>query len=77
MLAHRADWQGSTVVALHAFAGDRLEVALDLGEELEQAVDLHTDHHLTPAADGRLTVTLEPYGFRWFRLRRPGERLAP
>ena len=77
VLAHRADWQGSTVVALHAFAGDRLEVALDVGEELEQAVDLHTDHHLTPDADGRLTVTLEPYGFRWFRLRRPGERLAP
>jgi maltose alpha-D-glucosyltransferase/alpha-amylase len=77
VLAHRADWQGSTIVALHSFAGERLEARLDLGTDVEQAVDLLTDGHLRPDGEGRVTVGLEPYGHRWFRLRRPGQRLAP
>jgi maltose alpha-D-glucosyltransferase/alpha-amylase len=77
VLAHRADWAGSTIVALHSFAGERLEARLELeGEEAEEAVDLHGDGHLRPEG-GALTIPLEPYGHRWFRLRRPGERVAP
>ena len=29
------------------------------------------------ALDGELALALEPYGHRWFRLRRPGQRIAP
>ena len=73
VLAHRADWGGGTVIALHSFAGRPLEVRLDLEEE---AVDLFDDERLRPDG-GTLTVPLAPYGHRWFRLRREGERLPP
>ncbi len=76
VLAHRADWDGSTIVALHSFAGERLEVRVEVEDGVEQAVDLLGDADATPA--GRvLTVPLDPYGYRWFRLRREGTRLPP
>jgi hypothetical protein len=39
-------------------------------------VDLfeNEDHDLDA---GELTLELDPYGHRWFRLRRPGARLPP
>ena len=76
VLCHRADWDGSTVLALHSFADRRLDARVALAPEVVQAVDLFDGENATPA-DGTLTVPLDPYGFRWFRLRRPGERLAP
>ncbi len=77
VLAHRADWDGSTILAVHSFADERLEVRLGLEPEVEEAVDLLADGQLVPDADGALTVPLDPYGYRWFRLRREGRRLAP
>jgi trehalose synthase len=77
VLAHRADWGGSTVLAVHSFADERLEVRLALETGIEEAVDLLDSGHIAPAADGSLTVPLDPYGYRWFRLRRDGQRVAP
>jgi maltose alpha-D-glucosyltransferase/alpha-amylase len=73
VLAHRADWDDGTVVCLHSFADGPLEARLELGEE---AVDLFGAGSVRPD-DGVLTVALEPYGHRWFRLRRAGQRLPP
>jgi trehalose synthase len=73
VLAHRADWEGSTVVCLHSFADRPLEVRLALDEE---AVDLFGAGSLRPDG-GEVAVQLEPYGHRWFRLRREGVRLPP
>jgi hypothetical protein len=42
----------------------------------EEAVDLLGAEDATPAA-GALQVPLDPYGYRWFRLRRDGQRLPP
>jgi hypothetical protein len=39
-------------------------------------VDLFDGEHATPG-DGELTIGLDPYGARWFRLRRGGQRLPP
>jgi trehalose synthase len=77
VLAHRADWQGSTILAVHSFADERLEVRLALEPGIEQLVDLHEDGHVVPDADGTATVALDPYAYRWFRLRREGQRVAP
>jgi trehalose synthase len=77
VLAHRADWDGSTILAVHSFADARLEARLELEPGIEEAVDLHGDGHLVPDAEGRVTVPLDPYGYRWFRLRREGQRVAP
>ena len=74
VFAHRVDWEGSTIVALHNLAGRATEarIALD-GEGV--LVDLFSagEHALEP----ELRLTLEPHGHRWFRVRRPGQRVAP
>jgi trehalose synthase len=76
VLAHRADWDDSTIVAVHSFADTRLEIDVDLGPGVAEAVDLLGDGHVTPD-DGTISLPLEPYGYQWFRLRRDGERVAP
>jgi trehalose synthase len=74
VFAHRADWAGSTIVALHSFAPERLEARVEV--DAPEAIDLHGEEHRS-APDGTIAVALEPYGHRWFRLRREGERLPP
>ena len=76
VLCHRADWDGSTVLALHSFADHRLDARVALEPEVAEAVDLFDGENATPS-DGALTVPLDPYGARWFRLRRDGQRLPP
>jgi maltose alpha-D-glucosyltransferase/alpha-amylase len=76
VLAHRADWDDSTIVALHSFAAERLEARVPVEAGVEEAVDLLGAGDVAPDG-GTLTVPLEPYGYRWFRLRRDGRRLPP
>jgi maltose alpha-D-glucosyltransferase/alpha-amylase len=72
VLAHRCDWEGSTVVAVHELGGRDTEIVLPV-EDGEALVDVHGGHeHRLPA-----TLQLEPYAARWFRIRRPGWRLPP
>jgi trehalose synthase len=75
VLAHRVDWEGSTVLALHSFGDQPREVRVEVGE-IEAAVDQFADDELRPDGE-QLEVPLEAYGHRWFRLRRAGQRLAP
>ena len=74
VFAHRADWDGSTIVAVHNLAGRGSEATLRLDAEGE-LVDLFGAESLR--LDGELSLALEPYDHRWFRLRRPGQRVAP
>ncbi|MEA2246883.1 MAG: hypothetical protein QOH46_1412 [Solirubrobacteraceae bacterium] len=72
VLAHRCDWDGSTIVAVHELAGQEAEVKLAV-KDGEALVDLFGDaEHRLPA-----TLALEPYAAHWFRVRRPGVRLPP
>ncbi len=75
VFAHRCDWEDSTVVAVHNLAGRDASVRLVLGGEGE-LVDLFEDEDHDLDA-GEITLELGPYGYRWFRLRRPGARLPP
>jgi trehalose synthase len=72
VLAHRCDWEGSTVVAVHELGGHETEITLPIsdGDVLSDLLG-DTDHEL-PA-----TLALEPYAARWFRVRRAGVRLPP
>jgi maltose alpha-D-glucosyltransferase/alpha-amylase len=74
VLAHRADWQGSTIIAVHNLAGRDVRCTLELEEE-GALVDLFAHDEL--AIDGRVEIDLGRYGARWFRLRRPGQIIAP
>jgi trehalose synthase len=74
VFAHRADWGDATIVAVHNLAAraTEAELALDADGVL---VDLFgADEH---ALDGALRLPLQPHDHRWFRLRRPGQRVAP
>ena len=75
VFAHRCDWEGSTVVAVHNLSGRDAGARLELGGD-GALVDLfhEQDHELQ---EGAVTLELPPYGAHWFRVRRPGERLPP
>jgi trehalose synthase len=74
VFAHRVHWDGSTIVAVHNFAGRRTDAQLSLDAEGE-LVDLFGPDTLAVTRD--LTLPLAPYDHRWFRLRAPGQRVAP
>ena len=75
VFAHAADWEGSTVVAVHNLADRAARARLEPGGE-GALVDLFEDpqHDLV---DGAVELELGPYDARWFRVRRPGRRLPP
>jgi maltose alpha-D-glucosyltransferase/alpha-amylase len=70
VLAHRCDVDGVTIVAVHNVADRELTVPLAL-DGLTGAVlhEAFPDPGATErvADDGRLTVRLPPYGYRWLR----------
>jgi maltose alpha-D-glucosyltransferase/alpha-amylase len=72
VLAHRCDWEGSTLVAVHELAGEEVDVRLpvDDGDALVDLFDF-AEHDL-PA-----TLRLAPHAAHWFRVRRAGVPLPP
>lgn len=78
VLVHRCDWQGSTVVAVHNFAGaDRaVTFRLDGSDDVVGLDDLLDGERL--ALDGpEVTLDLPRYGYRWYRVLRRGARITP
>src|SRR3954452_2777428 len=71
VLAHRCDWEGSTVVAVHELAGLETTVALPV-DDGQALADLIGGGEL----ELPVTLELEPYGARWFRVRRAGRPVA-
>jgi trehalose synthase len=76
IFAHRCDWEGSTVVAVHNLAEEDAEAELDLGEGAVAVEDLlETREH--EVRDGRLHVRLGRYGYLWLLVHREaGERTS-
>jgi trehalose synthase len=72
ILAHRCDWDESTIVAVHNLAGKNVKTTLPLEEEGTLVDLLGTDDLEAP-----FTLALKAYEYRWYRLRRPGQRIAP
>jgi trehalose synthase len=73
VFAHRADWQESTIIAVHSLVEEPRTVTVESRHPL---VDLFADDELEPRR-GRVEVPLGRYGARWFRVRRPGVALPP
>jgi trehalose synthase len=71
VLAHSCTWEGSTVVTVHNLGSD--PVVVDLAVPLPDDRGYVLDDALTPGAleldaQGRATLALDGYGYRWFRL---------
>jgi trehalose synthase len=75
VFAHAAEWDGFTLVAVHNLADREARARLEPGGE-GTMVDLfeYREHGLE---SGAVTLDLGPYDARWFRVRRPGQRLPP
>jgi maltose alpha-D-glucosyltransferase/alpha-amylase len=63
VLAHRCDWDGATIVAVHNLGGRKVTTRLPLDAE-ETLVDLHGTQDLEPPYE----LELEAYRYRWYRL---------
>jgi trehalose synthase len=79
IFAQRFDWSDRTTIVLHNFAGRRQQarVRFDRCEDWEGFGDLLDDSGSERLQDGQLELDLEPYGYRWLRVRRKGQRLLP
>jgi maltose alpha-D-glucosyltransferase / alpha-amylase len=62
VLAVRYEWRMNAVVAVHNLGGEPAEVTLRVPEE--KLINLLSDAH----SEGKVhKISLEPYGYRWFR----------
>jgi maltose alpha-D-glucosyltransferase / alpha-amylase len=79
VLAHRCDWQGRTVIAVHNFSPEPCKpvITLDDPETCEGFFDLLGDRTYQPVDGSGQRVELAGYGHRWFRIRRTGQRMQP
>jgi len=68
VLAHRCDWLGGSVLALHNFGPDPVEVAVELGDGADgRMLEVVGDQAYEPAKPGE-PLALEGFGYRWLRL---------
>ena len=80
VLAHRCDWDGRSIVAVHNLASEPCVARVELGDIPE---DAHLDDLLDerPAQDeiegASLELKLEGYGFRWFRIGTRDQQTPP
>jgi glycosidase len=77
LFAHRCEWQGSMVAAVHNLSGRKARATLDLGVQAGDKVaidDLLEQREHRPNRDGTLDVELAGYGYLWLRVRRGGDR---
>jgi maltose alpha-D-glucosyltransferase/alpha-amylase len=74
VLAMRYDWMNRSGVFVHNLGAEPREVRFRIhGEDAACAlINLLSADSSTPDAEGRHTVTLEPYGYRWYRVDKTG-----
>ncbi|MCY1021440.1 alpha-amylase family protein [Pyxidicoccus sp. MSG2] len=68
VLALRYDWKDETLVTLHNLSGKACEVSFNPGGPPARLVHALSDAHSQPLKGSRHRLTLEGYGYRWFRM---------
>ncbi|HEY9875242.1 MAG TPA: alpha-amylase family protein [Candidatus Obscuribacterales bacterium] len=69
VLAHRCEWQGGVVIAVHNLAKEPCSVTLKLQDkDGKRWIDLLGDRPYHAIEDISQDVQLEGYGYRWFRI---------
>jgi len=79
VLAHRCDWDGNAVVAVHNLSAEPRLARIDLGSTVEgdRLVDLLANEAPRPLDEPFLQLKLDGYGFGWFRLQPASSRMSP
>jgi maltose alpha-D-glucosyltransferase/alpha-amylase len=70
VLGLRYDWRGNSVIVLHNFADEPREVHFSTGIKQDNGnilVNLLGPEHSRASKDGKHSVCLEAYGYRWYR----------
>ena len=69
LFAHRCDWNGSSVFAVHNLSGRKVAAELALGDDVTGVDDLLElrEHRVK---GGKLRVELGAYGYLWLRARK-------
>jgi maltose alpha-D-glucosyltransferase / alpha-amylase len=71
ILAIRYDWRNNSVFFVHNLAPTPREILLSLGlgtDNKQLLINLLSEDHSRPEANGKHRLMLEPYGYRWFRV---------
>ncbi len=71
VLCLRYEWRNNVAVFLHNFHPEGVSVRFTLAApegEPNRLVNLLSEDHSQGDAKGRYELTLEPYGYRWFRM---------
>src|SRR5262249_27037507 len=70
VLAMRYDWRNNSLVTVHNFSSRPQKIRLTVGNVLgsDRLVNLILGEHSQAEADGKHTIVLEEYGYRWFRV---------
>ncbi|HEX3571272.1 MAG TPA: alpha-amylase family protein [Acidobacteriaceae bacterium] len=63
-------WRNNSVAVIHNFCAEPREVkfSIDLDGNPCELTNLLSHDHSEPGPDGRHSLLLEPYGYRWYRL---------
>jgi trehalose synthase len=80
VLAHRCDWEGRSVVAVHNFGAQPCVVRVQLGDVPEDAkLDDLLDERgaLGDIDEGSLELKMEGFGFRWLRIHMRDQHTPP
>lgn len=68
VLALRYEWRNNTVVTIHNFRGEAIEIELKVGGDAGRSLtNLLSEASSEADARGRHHIILEPYGYRWYR----------
>jgi maltose alpha-D-glucosyltransferase/alpha-amylase len=69
VLVLRFDWRDTALVTLHNFAKQRRRVTLRLeGDGKDALLSIFDDRHSRARPDGTHRISLDPHGWRWFRV---------
>ncbi len=69
VLAIRYDWRNNSVVVVHNLSAVPREISLEIGVDDEGClVNLLSAANSQADAEGKHSLMLEPYGYRWFRV---------
>lgn len=85
VFAHTCRSDGGTLVLLHNFSDKKVKVTGSVAPEESpagayrgaQLLDLFDGDNVALEPDGTFTAELGRYGYRWLRVHRKGDRLAP